>query len=390
MDRFSNAFGEARDLGYPPPNAVVKDQYNPALIARFRSELFGKVLAGAAFEQSVLAELDALELKGRVSLIADALNEHLPGDYEARLARMIAVLAPERPWQNGDTEGNEDWRGMKVWPMVSVVERHGLEHREASFAAMKAFTRRFTGEFAVRQFLVDDWEDGFTRMLAFTNDTSDHVRRFASEGTRPRLPWGLQLKNVVADPTLTLPILEALRDDPTEYVRRSVANHLNDIAKDNPDFVVAVCERWAPGACRHRQRLIRHALRTLVKKGHAGAMEVLGYSSAPMATATLLLKERVVQVGQSLPFEVTLHACSEADEPLIVDYAMHLVRANGTRTPKVFKLKTFELRRDQTLVIKKLHSFKPVTTRRYYAGEHRIEMTLNGNVVAAAEFTLLE
>lgn len=367
----------------------MKDHYSPDLVAHFRRELFGDDSAGAAFEQAVLPSLNTLELKGRVSLIADALNEHLSGDYTARLARMVSILAPERPWRDGETDGSGAWSGMKVWPLVSVVERHGLSERDVSFAAMKEFTSRFTAEFAVRQFLVDDQKDGLARMMEFARDPSDHVRRFASEGTRPRLPWGLRLKAFVADPSLTFPILEELKDDPTEYVRRSVANHLNDIAKDHPDFVVAVCQRWTVDASKVRLKLIRHALRSLVKSGHPGAMEVLGYSSNPRATAQLTMDTAVAQVGDVLPFEVTLHSGADEVEPLIVDYAVHLVRANGSRTPKVFKLKTFKLAAGSVVVLKKRHSFKPVTTRRYYPGEHRLEVMLNGSVVAESEFTLV-
>jgi 3-methyladenine DNA glycosylase AlkC len=368
----------------------LKHKYSPDLVASYRRELFGTGARGAAFEEQVLAQLESLELKGRVSLIADALNSQLPGDYSERVERMVAILAPERPWRDGDADGTDGWRGMKVWPLVSVVERHGLEERDISFAAMKELTKRFTAEFAVRQFLVDDLEDGLARMLEFTKDSSDHLRRFASEGTRPRLPWGLRLKAVVADPTVTLPILEALKDDPTEYVRRSVANHLNDIAKDHPDYVVEICDRWSVGASKGRLKLIRHALRSLVKSGHIGALEVLGYSSAPKATAALVMGSDLAQVGGFLPFEVALQSGADAVEPLIVDYVVHLVRANGSRTPKVFKMKTFELAAGKWVTLTKRHSFKPVTTRRYYAGAHRIEVMVNGKVVAGAEFTLVE
>jgi hypothetical protein len=192
----------------------------------------------------------------------------------------------------------------------------------------------------------------------------------------------------VQDPRPTLPLLEALQDDPSEYVRRSVANHLNDIAKDHPDLVVAWVERHLPGAPSSRAALLRHASRTLVKAGHTPMLELWGVAKRLRGSVSLKLSKRRVVVGDSLELCITLASTAARPQKLALDYAIHHVKANGATSPKVFKGWVLELAGRETRELRKVHSMKPVTTRRYHAGRHVVDVRVNGRVEASAWFDL--
>jgi hypothetical protein len=214
------------------------------------------------------------------------------------------------------------------------------------------------------------------------------VRRLCSEGSRPRLPWGLRLKGLIADPAPTLPILEALQDDPSAYVRRSVANHLNDIAKDHPQRVVAWVQRWLPEAPPARATLLKHASRTLIKQGNAAMLALWGAGTPLDGRCRLRLSARRVVVGDSLDFELTLRSTARSDQRLLIDYAVHHVKADGKARPKVFKGWTLVLGAGEVRCLARRHSLREVTTRRYHAGRHALDLRINGSVVAEATFQL--
>lgn len=335
-----------------------------------------------AFVAEALDGLDALELKERVDQITRALhrNLHLPFEEAARC--LVATLPPALEGAEGVTAG------FSLWPLCHFVEVFGVEHLDASMAAMYELTQRFSAEFAVRPFLARYPEATLARLLALTGDPNEHVRRWCSEGTRPRLPWGMRLAAFVADPRPVLPILEALRDDESEYVRRSVANNLNDIAKDNPDLVLDLCERWLADASAERAALVRHALRTLVKAGDARALALLGYGGAAISVEGFTVDPVRAAVGEVVTLALRLSSSGDAEQALLIDYIVHHQRANGGTSPKVFKWTTRAVAPGGTLALSKRHSFKPVTTRRYYAGVHRIEVQVNGAVVASASVEL--
>ena len=220
------------------------------------------------------------------------------------------------------------------------------------------------------------------------NDPSAHVRRLVSEGSRPRLPWGMVLKPLVDDPSPTLPLLRTLMDDASPYVRRSVANHLNDIAKDHPYLVEAWLQEHLPGATPQRLALLKHASRTLVKKGHAGVLKAFGVGDKFKGEASLTLSSRRAKVGESLALLLSLQATAKRAQRLAIDYAVHHVKARGDTSAKVFKGWVVELAPGEAREFRKQHSLKPITTRVYYPGLHRIEVLVNGSVVADASFEL--
>jgi hypothetical protein len=214
------------------------------------------------------------------------------------------------------------------------------------------------------------------------------VRRLVSEGSRPRLPWGMRLHALVADPSPTLPLLLTLQDDPSEDVRRSVANHLNDIAKDHPALLVSWVEQHLPAAGPERRALLRHASRTLVKRGDARMHALWGHGEPLRGTARLAIRPRRVALGEAVTLTLELASRSPRPQTLEIDYAVHHVKANGSTSPKVFKGWRVELPPRGTLTLAKRHSLKPVTTRRYFAGRHRVQVQVNGEPVTEAAFSL--
>lgn len=336
--------------------------------------------AGAAFDRDrfdtiALAGLDALELKARAMQIADALEASLPCDFAAAADVLDAAI-------------DGGLAGWALWPVGEYVARRGLATPERALQVLRHLTPGLTAEWAIRPFIVRHPALTFATLARWCSDPNEHVRRLVSEGSRPRLPWGLQLKGLIADPSPTLPLLEALLDDPSDYVRRSVANHLNDVAKDHPALVAQWVERHLPGATPERRALLRHASRTLIKRGDARMLRAWGLGAPLRGTARIEVAPARIRLGDSLTLQVTLQPRGRAAQTLVVDYAVHHVKANGGTTPKVFKGWSVELPPGAERVLRKTHPVRPITTRRYFSGAHRVELLINGRCVAEAEFEL--
>jgi len=333
-----------------------------------------------AFVSDTVAGLEELELKDRVRLVASSLRRHMDPDYEIALDHILRSL-PEEAAQS-DESGN----GFSTWAFCQFVETYGLDHAEKSISAMPELTKRFSCEFAIRPYIVSDPETVMKVLARWAYDENVHVRRLASEGSRPRLPWGMRLQLFVENPEPVIELLELLKDDPSEYVRRSVANNLNDISKDHPDRIVQLAKKWMHGANTQRGRLVKHALRSLIKSGHAGALELLGFGE-PHVSVSFRLREPGIHLGKSLEMVVELQC--DVDQSLLIDYAVHHMKANGKHSPKVFKWTTRKVKAGQTLSLERKHAMKEVTTRRYYAGLHKIELLINGRSFGTQEFDLV-
>jgi 3-methyladenine DNA glycosylase AlkC len=344
----------------------------------------------ARFERQALAGLDALEMKARAMQLADVLEAKLPADFGAAAGVIEASLAPPPQGEaldelRGHPQGLAGW---PLWPLGEYVARRGLETPQRALETLRQITQRFTAEWAIRPFIERHPELTFATLARWTADPSAHVRRLASEGSRPRLPWGLQLKGLIRDPSPTLPLLRALQDDPSEYVRRSVANHLNDIAKDHPQLIVQWLREHLPGATQQRRALLRHASRTLIKQGHPQVLQAWGLGKPLRGEVRLSLSPKRLTVGESLTLTVQLHSAATRAQTLLIDYAVHHVKASGERTPKVFKGWSLTLGAHQRLTLHKRHSMRAVTTRRYYPGRHELDLRVNGQVAARAFFEL--
>lgn len=335
------------------------------------------------FAARALARLDTLELKARVLQVADALVATLPADVDRAAGLLEASLGP--PGAGDDLSAlrtsEHGLAGWAVWPLTEAIARLAIDAPERGLAALHAMTQRLTAEFAIRPFIVRHPAVCYATLARWVRDPSAHVRRLVSEGSRPRLPWGLRLQALVLDPTPTLPWLAALQDDPSEYVRRSVANHLNDIAKDHPALVAEWLVRHLPGASPERRALLRHASRTLIKQGDPAVLAAWGLGQAFRGEAEWTAAPTRVAIGGEMTLRLVLRSTAAKPQRLVIDYAVHHVKANGSTSPKVFKGWAIELGPREERALERRHSFKPVTTRRYYPGVHTVDLRINGQVL---------
>ena len=350
------------------------------------------------FETQAVTGLEQLEFKARAMQLADALEATLPADFDAACEVIEASLTPPldidaqgEPLKLGEARDEHGIGGWALWAVGEFVARRGVANEAAArrgLACLHAITQRFTAEFAIRPLIQRHPTLAFDTLGQWVNDPSAHVRRLVSEGSRPRLPWGLRLQALVVDPAPTLPLLRALQDDPSSYVRRSVANHLNDIAKDHPDLVAGWVRDHLIDAPDARSALQRHASRSLIKAGHAPTLAAWGLGSGLKGEATLTLSAKRAAVGGEIGLRAELRSSARQPQSLVVDYAVHHVRANGSASPKVFKGWKLTLEPGEARTLEKRHSLKPVTTRTLYPGTHLVDLRVNGMALAEAAFEL--
>lgn len=337
-----------------------------------------------AFVKAVDDGLHDLELKPRFSHIADRLRNYLPDDYPTAVQILVQTLDSK----DHDFEPIKDI-DLLFLSIPTFVEKYGIDHFEESMDAMYIITRYSTCEFAIRPYIINYPDQTLKRLKKWATDESEHVRRLVSEGSRPRLPWAPQLTDFIADPAPTLALLDHLKDDPSLYVRRSVANHLNDISKDHPEKMLDILHDWHPAASEERLWLINHALRSLVKQGHPRALGLLGFGSDKVELQNFAVTPQQLHFGESLTITFDLFSTAKQPQNLMVDYIIHHMKANGKTAPKVFKLKKTTINAGETLTISKQHAIRPITTRKYYAGGHHVEIQVNGTVLGRVSFDLI-
>jgi len=332
-----------------------------------------------AFVDALDPVLVDLELKARIEAIARHLRLGLVGDYRSALATVVAVARAEPPIE-----------GFGAWALCTFVELYGVDEPEVSLPAMATLTRRASCEFAIRPFLDEHWDAAYAQLLAFTGSPDETVRRLPSEGTRPRLPWGRGVRRLIDDPEPGLALLERLRHDPSATVRRSVANHLNDVAKDHPEVVVAVARRWTSETPPVERSLLSHGLRTLVKQGHPAALDVLGFTTeTAVEISEFTVRPDVVRMGEHIELEASLLSTGSSPQRLMVDFLIHHVNATGRHgRPKVFKWTTVELAPGERVTIHKRRLIRQASTRTLHDGPHRVELQVAGRVGAATVFML--
>ncbi|WP_240034749.1 DNA alkylation repair protein [Glaciihabitans arcticus] len=320
---------------------------------------------------AAISSLDPLSLRERADLISAALLEDLPSSYADIAAVFRTALA------------DPSFRGWIIWPVGETVTTAALrdgstEAFDDALALMAELTSRLTSEFPIRRLLQADPDRAIRIVKEWTNSPDEHVRRLASEGTRHYLPWAIRVPGLLARPAATIPILDGLYRDESDYVRRSVANHLNDLARVHPELVVDTATRWTQQPDAHTAQLVRHALRSLVKKGFPPALQLLGYHPAEVTVSALTLDTQSVTLPGALGFSFTVTNDGPDSATLAIDYAVHYVKSNGTLAPKVFKLTSAVLKPGETQTFSKRHAFRQMTTRVHYAGEHRLEVQVNG------------
>ncbi|MEL6620258.1 MAG: DNA alkylation repair protein [Pseudomonadota bacterium] len=351
------------------------DQYSAAVPGFDRDGFHRDALSGVA-ERSLLECLD---------WFADCLEPYLAPDFPTMAAQIEAAMPPPLdPGLRDDDFG----RFIHAVPGVLAV-RHGLEADcDRALDLLHAATQRFSMEFYIRPFLNRWPTQTLARLESWVADPHYHVRRLVSEGTRPKLPWA---RKIDLDPARALPLLDRLQADPTRFVTRSVANHLNDVAKIAPDMVLDRLEAWEKGgqqAKRERDWMRRHALRTLVKQGHAGAMAMLGYRRDADVSVGVSVMPDPVRLGEAIEITVTLAAPKTA--PVLVDYRIRFARPGGRSGEKVFKLKVAKVLAGRPLVLKKRHVLKAnATTFELHPGVHGLTVQVNGMDRAETSFEIV-
>ena len=342
------------------------------------------------FVKEAADNFEALELKARTQRITLTMIDYLPKEFEKAAKILLKSLGTELGDDLSDCGIDEN--GIAGWATMSLsyyVALKGKDHFELSMSLLREITKRASAEYDIRFFLQDHTEQTLRQLHDWINDDNQHVRRLVSEGTRPRLPWGMSLAVFIKDPSPVIALLEKLKDDEKEYVRRSVANNLNDISKDNPKLVIKIAKKWMRNASNERIKLLKHACRSLIKDGDKEVLSVFGYSTPRLKEVKVSLASTKIVFGESLEFELVLNSNAKQDQPLMIDYIIHHQKANGTTSPKVFKLRSTTLKANQEMMVIKRHAIKKITTRKYYAGKHQLEVVVNGDSIGKKYFELI-
>jgi len=329
------------------------------------------------FLSASLQGLDALSLMARLRRVTECLHATLPEDYRTGLG-ILRELAPRLN------------HGFVTMILSDYVALYGLDDFEASIDALRFFTTFGSSEFAVRHFLRLDLHRTLAVMEDWSLDEDEHVRRLASEGSRPRLPWSFRITPLMTDPSPIVPILNNLKSDPSLYVRKSVANSLNDITKDNPDIALELIESWPLDDAR-TMWIAKHALRSLIKKGDRRALAVIGAGeTAEVSLTEFCVSPAAIKLGGRIVLSFRLQSTSAKPQRLVVDYAIHYVKKNGATSAKVFKLKTLTLGPYASESVKREQLIRDFTTRVHYMGRHEVEILVNGESLGRASFDLIE
>ena len=355
------------------------------MIAREIQEVYPS-FEGSDFIKEIVEAFPTLELKERIYHIRNMLYKYLPKDYKEAVNVLLEALPPELD----NTKTDDDFGDFIYAPYSEYVAMYGCneKHLDFSLQVLREITKRFSVEFAIRDFINAYPTETLAMLEACAKSDNYHERRLASEGLRGKLPWAKKLTIEYHEP---LRHLELLYADKTRYVTRSVANHLNDISKIDAPLVLETLKRWKASNKQEPKEMafiINHALRTLVKQGDKEALAMLGYEkNPPIELKSVILNTSSVRVGEALEFEVKMSALD--DTMLMVDYIIHFCTKRGTLSPKVHKLKKMSLKKGECIVLKKKHPFKAnMTTRTLYAGEHVLELQINGTIVHQVHFTL--
>jgi len=332
-----------------------------------------KAKAFLAHANHGLTEMSVMQ---RMARVAESLHAVLPLKYEDTLD-VLRELAPRL---------NSGFVSMCLPHYVASYGGHAFD---TSMDALKYFTTFGSSEFAIRHFLRSDLERSLEKMHDWTRDENHHVRRLASEGSRPRLPWSFRLEAVQANPQLAAGILDRLKADESLYVRKSVANHLNDVTKVHPGWVLDTVEGWSLNN-KHTAWIAKHALRSLIKQGDVRALTVIGAGAkAEVELLDVRVEPAVVRLGEAITLSFTVKSVVAHEQRLVIDYAIEYVKANGGVSRKVFKLKTLGLAGFGEEVVRRNQVIKDFTTRKHFAGRHGVQVMVNGEVLGSAAFEVL-
>jgi len=326
-------------------------------------------------------EWEDKEIKQRMKHVSIVLKDYLSTDFQKSTQQIINILKQLH-------EDGFHKIALELMFFPDYIETNGINELQTSLDAMEEITKYTSCEFAIRPFIIKYESKLMQKMLEWSTHENHHVRRLATEGCRPRLPWAMALPTLKKDPTAILPILETLKNDSSEYVRRSVANNLNDIAKDNPDLVIATSRKWM-GKTKETDALVKHGCRTLLKQGNATVMSFFGFGSiAEIQIDDFEITTPKIKIGDSVNFQFNLKNNSSSASKIRLEYGVYYQKANGSLARKVFKISEKEYNAKTKVLIQKKQSFKIITTRKFHLGKHQISIIINGNEVDVLDFEL--
>lgn len=362
---------------------LLKDKYyNEDLVRQLalRIQAVNATFPVDAFVRDVVDETwEDLALKARMRQISLKLGNYLPTDYGSALGIIDQVLA-------GYPVG---YSNLFLMCLPDFVEVYGQaeEHWELSMAALERYTPFSSSEFAVRPFIIQHEKRMMDQMNSWAKHDNEHVRRLASEGCRPRLPWGQALVSFKKDPTPVLAILEQLKTDPSLYVRKSVANNLNDISKDHPELVAQLAADWY-GSNKHTDWIVKHGCRTLLKQSNREVLSIFGFGDADcLAVEDFALAAASITDGEDLTFSFQVKA--KETTKLRLEYGVDFVKANGTRNRKIFQIAETTLRAGEKRFFTKKRSFAKINTRKHYPGTHSLTLIMNGVEQGTLDFEVM-
>jgi 3-methyladenine DNA glycosylase AlkC len=361
---------------------ALKFMYNPAFFEGL-CPVLSKHIPGFDCKQFIFRVFDNswpdLELKARVRKISLVLHAFMPPEFTVASKILTNISYALR---SSELKHNT----FSTIFLPDYVEVFGLDYPAESLIALEEITKLVSAEFAVRPFIIRYPETTMKHMYEWSLSSDPNVRRLSSEGCRPRLPWAMGLPSFKKDPAIIFPILENLKTDPSEFVRRSVANNLNDIGKDHPDAVLKICRRWK-GVHRHTDWILRHGCRGLLKKGNTKALELHGFDpNKRSAVRSLKLKQQKVRVGGDLTFDFEFASLENNVSRYRLEYAIDYITSSGKTSRKIFKIAEKKLQPGGRLVIERRQSFKDLTTRKHHKGKHVLSILANGKKMAATEF----
>jgi 3-methyladenine DNA glycosylase AlkC len=346
----------------------LKDEYNKSFIEDIGTKLQAIIPSfelDSFINSTINKDWELRELKDRMRFITLNIHSHLNVDYPKQIELLGKIVS--------------NYGGLKGMVFPDFIQVYGLDDLNTSLMAMELFTQFSTAEFAIRPFIEKYPAETMQQMEIWSKHENHHLRRLASEGCRSRLPWAPKLNGFILDPTPVLPILTQLKNDESLYVRKSVANHLNDISKDHPKLVLKLTNEWY-GKEIHTNWIVKHALRTLLKKGDKNALAIFGLDdSKNLETANLTLSKNVIQIGDFIHFEFDVINSSNQERNIRLEYKVAFVKANGSTSDKVFQLSEFKLKANAQKHFKRKQWFKELSTRKHYAGEHKITLVINGD-----------
>ncbi len=357
------------------------------LKAAFNAEFVGNIAKAfnkvhsefnvAQFSKAVLDKQWAdRELKERMRHIVLKLRDQLPGDYPKAL-NIVLLVAPK-------------FEGLTAILFPDFLQVYGLDHFEESVKGLELVTPYSSSEFAVRPFIQKYPKRMMLVMQEWAHHENEHVRRLSSEGCRPRLPWSIALTIFKKDPAPVLPILEHLKADPSLYVRKSVANHLNDISKDHPELALETAERWLSDNHPDTNWIVKHAMRTLLKQGNKKALSLFGFGDTKAVGVTDLLIDRPqLRIGEDFRFSFNICWKGKSIVKLRIEYGIDYMKSNGKTNRKIFQIKEAEFNPNETVSITKKQSFQERTTRKHYIGKHNLAILVNGDQLAEFPFELV-